>query len=257
MNVRHDDAERRGFELSKWYGDCISESGDVRIAYSARVRYGRLKAGYSSLLNGHTAAHSLRRAVIREDGQTLSWEAPGLSASWIRQDAELQATVFESEAGVVEWRCVIPKGSATMNVVRGLGHAEHLRMTVAPWRLPIRTLRWGRFLTPRTTLIWIDWVGPFATRIVFLNGRRVLAGALDDRGLLLDNEVRISFDRAHVVRQGSLGSTVFAAIPGIRRIAPARMLRVEECKWKSRARMQSPGAPDEEGWCIHEVVNWP
>jgi hypothetical protein len=245
------------FELSKWYGDCISESGDVRIAYSARVRYGHLSFSYSSLLDGETAAHSIRRARIKDEGQTLSWEAPGLSASWMRQDEELRAAVFESEAGTVVWRCVIPKGRAAMNGVRGLGYAEHLRMTIAPWNLPLRTLRWGRFLTPQTTLIWIDWAGPFATRIVFLNGRRVLAETLDDRGLLLDNEVRISFDQAHVVRRGSLGSTVFKAVPGIGRIAPARMFRVDECKWKSRAEMQSPGAPAEAGWCIHEVVNWP
>jgi len=245
------------FELSKWYGDCISEGGDVRIAYCARVRYGHLKAHYSSLLDGEAVSHSLRRARIVDEGQTLFWEAPGLSAIWARQDAELRATVFESEAGAVEWRCVMPKGSACMNGVRGLGYAEHLRMTIAPWKLPIRTLRWGRFLTPKTTLIWIDWQGRFANRIVFLNGRRVLAETLDDGGLLLDNEVRISFDRAHVLRQGSLGSTVFAAIPGIGRIAPARMFRVTECKWKSRARMQAPGGPAEDGWCIHEVVNWP
>src|ERR1035438_5835233 len=130
-------------------------------------------------------------------------------------------------------------------------------MTIAPWKLPIRTLRWGRFLTPHTTLIWIDWQGPFTTRLVFLNGQRVLAETLDDGGLLLDNGVLISLDRAHVVRQGSLGSTVFAAVPGSGRIAPARMFRVEECKWKSRARMQSPGGAAEDGWCIHEAVNWP
>jgi hypothetical protein len=249
------------FELSKWYGDCISERGDVRIAYSARVRYGHLNVSYSSLLDGEAATHSLRRARIGEDGQTLTWAVPGLSAAlratWTRQDAELRATVFESEEGAVVWRCVIPKGSASMNGVRGLGYAEHLRITIAPWKLPIRTLRWGRFLTPNTTLIWIDWQGRFATRIVFLNGQRVLAETLDDGGLLLDNGVRISLDCAHVVRQGSLGSTVFAAVPGLDRIAPARMFLVDECKWKSRARMQAPGGAAEDGWCIHEVVKWP
>jgi hypothetical protein len=245
------------FELSKWYGDCISECGDLRIAYSARVRYGHLKVGYSSLLDGEAASHSLRRARIEDEGQTLSWAAPGLSANWTRQDAELRATVFESKEGAVEWRCAIPKGGASVNEISGLGYAEHVRMTIAPWKLPIRTLRWGRFLTPHTTLIWIDWQGPFTTRLVFLNGQRVLAETLDDGGLLLDNGVLISLDRAHVVRQGSLGSTVFAAVPGIGRIAPARMFRVEECKWKSRARMQSPGGAAEDGWCIHEAVNWP
>ena len=246
-----------GFELSKWYGDCIAECGDMRIAYSAQVRYGHLKVGYASLLDGEGASHSLRRAEIAEEGQTLSWAAPGLSASWTRQDAELRETVFASEAGSVEWRCVIPKGIASMNGVRGLGYAEHLRITIAPWKLPIRTLRWGRFLTSDTTLIWIDWQGQFATRIVFLNGQRVLAETLDDGGLVLDNGVRIALDRACVVRQGSLGSTVFAAVPGINRIAPARMFRVDECKWKSRARMQSPEGQVEEGWCVHEVVTWP
>ena len=245
------------FELSKWYGDCISDSGDARIAYSAQVRYGHLKVGYSSLLDGESASHSLRRAKIADKAPTLSWAAPGVNASWTRQDAELRATVFQSEEGTVEWRCVIPKGSAAMNGVRGLGYAEHLRMTIAPWKLPLRTLRWGPFLTPHTTLIWIDWQGRFATRIVFLNGRRVGAETLDDGGLVLDNGVRISLDRAYVVRRGSLGSTVFAAVPGIGRIAPARMFRVEECKWKSRARMQAPGGAAEGGWCLHEVVNWP
>ena len=245
------------FELSKWYGDCISECGDARIAYCAQVRYGRLKAHYSSLLDGEAVSHSLRPYRLVDEGQTLFWDAPGLSANWARQDAALRATVFESEAGAVEWRCVMPKGCASMNGIRGLGYAEHLRITIAPWKLPIRTLRWGRFLTPNTTLIWIDWQGQFANRIVFLNGRRVIAETLDDGGLLLDNKVRISLDRAHVLRQGSLGSTVFAAIPGIGRIASARMFRVTECKWKSRARMQAPGGPAEDGWCIHEVVNWP
>src|ERR1017187_2798121 len=105
-------AGRLMFELSKWYGDCISESGDLRIAYSARVRYGRLKFGYSSLLDGQTAAPSLPPPAIAEEGRTLSWEAPGLSATWMRQDAELRATVFESEAGAVEWRGVIPKNKS-------------------------------------------------------------------------------------------------------------------------------------------------
>ena len=245
------------FELSKWYGDCISDRGDVRIAYSARVRYGHLKIGYSSLLDGERAAHSLRPYRIADEGQTLSWEGAGLSAVWTRRDVPLRATVFESEHGVVEWCPVMPKADASMNGVRGLGYAEHLRMTIAPWKLPIRTLRWGRFLTPRTTLIWMDWQGAFAARIVFLNGQRVGAEAIDDSGLLLDNKVRIYFDRVHVLRRGDLGSTVFAKVPGIGRIAPARMFRVTECKWKSRARMEVPGLPAEDGWSIHEVVNWP
>src|ERR1035438_3643967 len=87
-----------GFELSKWYGDCIAECGDVRIAYNAQVRYGHLKVSYASLLDGEGASHSLRRGEIAEEGQTLSWVAPGLTASWTRQDAELRATVLDRKS---------------------------------------------------------------------------------------------------------------------------------------------------------------
>ena len=245
------------FELSKWYGDCISDAGDVRIAYSAQVRYGSLKVNYSSLMDGETATHSVRRARIVEEAGGVTWAGPKVHATWARMDEPLAATVFQSGEGAVEWRCIVPKGSAAINEIRGLGYVEHLRMTIAPWKAPIRTLRWGRFVTARTTLIWIDWLGTFETRIVFLNGARVSAVALDDAGLVLDNGTGISLDRAHVMRSGALGSTIFGAVPGLARIAPARMFRVDECKWKSRGRMQYRDGTTDSGWCIHEVVNWP
>jgi len=245
------------FELSKWYGDCISECGEARIAYSADLRYGPVELSYSSLLDGDRAEHFLRSGRVADSERGLCWDGPGVSADWIRQDAPLQATVFESKEGSVVWNCVMPKGRACINGIRGLGYAEHLRITVVPWKLPIRTLRWGRFLTPDTTLIWIDWQGEHTVRIVFLNGERIEAGTIDDGGLILDNGARICFHDAQVVRRGSVGSTVLAAVPGINTIAPARMLLVDECKWKSRARMEAPGQAVREGWCIHEAVTWP
>src|ERR1035441_10455134 len=221
------------FELSKWYGDCISQCGDLRIAYSARVRYGHLKVAYSSLLDGEAASHSLRRARIEDEGQTLSWAAPGLSANWTRQDAELRATVFESAEGAVEWRCAIPKGGASMNEISGLGYAEHVRMTIAPWKLPIRTLRWGRFLTPHTTLIWIDWQGPFTTRLVFLNGQRVLAETLDDGGT-----------RAHCRACARMLSMLWGTLCGA---PPGMTARIAPKPWASRAKLSTAPAPAMRG----------
>jgi hypothetical protein len=92
--------------------------------------------------------------------------------------------------------------------------------------------------------------GLFALASSSLNGRRVVAQALDDSGLLLDNGVRIAFDRV------KYSARKFA--PRMQRSRhqpdrPRRMFLVDECKWKSRASMQFPTGHAEAGWCIHEV----
>ena len=86
---------------------------------------------------------------------------------------------------MVDWHCVLPRGPVSAGAFNGLGYAEHLRLTIPPWRLPIRTLRWGRFLSPRNSLVWIDWQGGFTSRTLFLNGRPAVAVALDDEAIAL------------------------------------------------------------------------
>ena len=55
----------------------------------------------------------------------------------------------------------------------GLGYAECLTVTVPPWQLPIRQLRWGRFVAPDRSLAWIDWQGPFSTSISIIDSRQI------------------------------------------------------------------------------------
>ncbi len=71
--------------------------------------------------------------------------------------------VFASDAGTVEWHCLMPRARVRIGKRSGLRYAEHLNITVAPWKLPIRTLRWGRFATPSDWIVWIDWQGEVRT----------------------------------------------------------------------------------------------
>jgi len=130
-------------------------------------------------------------------------------------------------------------------------------MTIAPWKLPIQTLRWGRFNTQSDWIVWIDWLGEFARRIVYRNGVKAPIRFLDDGEIEFCDGTRLVMDRSLVLRDGQLGATALSMIPGLRDKFPARLLQVNECKWRSRGRLECPGKPVIAGWAIHERVEWP
>ena len=74
-------------------------------------------------------------------------------------------------------------------VLRGLGYAEHLSMTIPPWRLPIDTLRWGRFLSPERSVVWIDWQKEGDGRTwIFVDGTEVRGEASRKKRFSLKGE---------------------------------------------------------------------
>jgi hypothetical protein len=132
-----------------------------------------------------------------------------------------------------------------------------LRLTVAPWKLPIKRLRWGRFVNATDTVVWIDWSGTFVRRDVFWNGRSVDAREIGDTEIVFEDGWVMSLDRGAVLRDGILGATALAVIPNLNRLFPDSILNMRECKWLSRAVLRRAGMPDSVGMAIHEVVEWP
>jgi hypothetical protein len=130
-------------------------------------------------------------------------------------------------------------------------------MTVAPWRLPISSLRWGRIADEEEAIVWIQWLGDFQATIVYASGARVAPVQLDDERVTLADGTTIEFDRRSVLRSGALGTTVGSSVPVLRELTPLRILSTRECKWLSRAVVRRPGRPARERWAIHELVTWP
>jgi hypothetical protein len=128
-------------------------------------------------------------------------------------------------------------------------------MTVAPWRLPIRELRWGRFLTASDALVWIRWRGARPLLLLDHNGRRLSAGEVGDGGVRAAG-CSLGFGATRVLRDGPLGATVLRGVPGLRRRLPAAILGARETKWCSRGELAAPGSPPRAGWAIHEVVRF-
>lgn len=252
------------FSLSKWYLDCISESGEASILYTGTVRWGAFHLNYSSVLESAGAAVTTRHSfqAVREPivaGDSLLWRSEPLQVDgeWKRDSTELHSKLFSSEVGSTEWHCLMPRAHARIGRREGLGYAEHLAMTIAPWRLPLRTLRWGRFTSSSEWVVWIDWRGEYSRALVYRSGWRVRTLSIEDARIDFEDGSQLLMDRSLLIREGPLGSTALSAVPGIRDSVPGRLLQVTECKWRSRALLQRAGGPAIEGWAIHERVEWP
>lgn len=134
-------------------------------------------------------------------------------------------------------------------VFDGMGYAELLEMTVAPWKLPIRELRWGRWLSENSSVTWIDWQGAFPLSLVLEDGIPSEGCVADDGVKMGDRCLRLTTDR--VIRSGTLGATVLGSLGGIGDALPPALARTHEQKWLSRGSLEPQRL---QGWAIHERV---
>lgn len=252
------------FSLSKWYMDCVTETGDVSIAYTGTVNWGRAQLSYSSVLDSTpgrlTANHSTRKSDEPAiNGDSISWRSEPLhvQASWQVLSPGWRDTIFSSHEGSVDWHCLMPCARAQFGGRYGLGYVDHVTMTLPPWKLPIQFLRWGRFTSDGNWAVWVDWQSEYSRRFVYLNGVARAAASMDDGHIRFADGALLEMDRSLIIREGPLGSTVLSGIPGLKKTFPARLLGIHECKWRSRASLRIPERPAVEGWAIHEIVSWP
>ena len=224
---------------------------------------------YTSVLESHPGSprlaakvtSSLRAARVTVGDGAVALDAPGvgLTGEWRARGTPAEETILASPAGEVRWSCLQPRSAVSLHLrgeaLAGDGYLEHLLVTIPPWELPLRELRWGRFHGGDRVAVWIDWRGPHERRVGILDGARVAASASDAEVTLGD--ARLELGERHVLRTGPLGTTALRGIPVLGDRLPARMLAVDETKWLCRGRLSSPGATAVDGWCVHEVVRWP
>ena len=233
------------FRLTKWYGDGVSAEGVCRIGYWAELQWGGFTVKYAAVMEGDGGTRTTVRAGAgpRKEGGGYRWEEPGLGVDW-RWEAAAPGYRAELMEGV-RWDCVMPAARAEVGFA-GDGYLERLELTVAPWRLPMETLRWGRYVGSGDSVVWVEWEGAVAGKVMLRRGEAV--EALGDELVLREEKT---------LRCGALGESVLGAVPGLAARLPVRMLRAEETKWLSRGAVRRDGAVVSEGWAVHEVVRWP
>ncbi len=255
------------FHLSKWYLDCVAENGDAFVGYWGRLAWKGIELAYESVLradqNGVRSRSSIRRDPEPQLGDgRIEWQAPALGATctWEALAPPAREVLLETPKGKVEWSCVQPKARVSGVVegvpIEGLGYAERLDLTLAPWKLPIRELHWGRFLGDGEGLVWVDWRGDHNRQLVLRDARPTSGVRVVEDGLRGD-DFSLSFADKRTLREGPIGRSDLAVIPRLTSLFSERILGRDERKWRSRGRLERRGAPAVEGWAIHEVVRWP
>ncbi len=253
------------FALRKWYLDIVTPSGDAAVVYAGRVSVGVIAAPYFEVLVSQASGAGSRvrrvsgraRVTVADRGIALDATPFGVSGQWTPQRAAISVCLLDDERGRIEWRCQQPGGIASVHLpdgstLEGLGYAEELEMTVAPWALPFDELRWGRFVGARTSVVWIDWRGGLDRRWVFVDGASVDASVVErDRVVWPGGAVEMA--EARVLRSGSVGKTVAGPLAVC---LPKRVRRATETKWMSRGTFRDDRVGSESGWVIHELVRW-
>ena len=252
------------FILTKWYLDCVDDVGNAAILYCAEMRWRGLHLSYSSVvsLNGEVAHSrtSLGRFRVDEKDRRINVEFPRLKVlgEWNADSAPVQQTVYEDSTGYVHWNCIQPRSFARIRIgdreLVGLGYAECLTLTLPPWQLPIRELRWGRFVSAQDSLVWIDWQGAYSASFAFHNESKLDLHGVSESELTAGG-VTLRMKASIPIRMGQLRETVLPGAPALGKIFPNSIFNIEERKWRSRGVLDADDRRA-EGWVIHEVVLW-
>lgn len=258
------------FEIAKWYFDCVTPEGHVFIGYLGHLRWKSLAVHFQSALvhrnrDGTRETFSWRRGTpphIQQNSVQWNSKALRISGAWSALESSVETRIFESQEGNVDWQCVQPRARATVRIgtakgLHGFGYAEHLRLTIPPWRMPLKELRWGRFLSESESVVWIDWRGGYSRRIVLLDGCQVQAEKITDRQVVFEgNEAVLDLDEICVLREGTLAEGALHIPRKLTALLPFQALSIHECKWRSRGVLRRGNAAPSTGWAIHEVVQW-
>ena len=256
------------FRMNKWYLDGISEAGETFIGYSAEVSWKSLGLSYASRLefDGQrapaTATDFFRSRQPQAAGRSLTWTSKRLSCSgtWhtALADALPPLTLYDSSQGKIIWHCLQPLSEMHVQTsdrkFNGLGYVERLEMTMLPWHLPIRELRWGRFLASDVYLVWIEWRGPHPLTLAYVNGTALDDVQIAESGITW-NSGGLELNDQIVLREGPLIHTALAGFPGIQALFPKCILDTDERKWRSRGILSHKGKTH-TGWAVHEIVRF-
>jgi len=162
--------------------------------------------------------------------------------------------------GSIDWDCLVPRARAWLALadgtkVEGLGYVERLDMTIRPWHLPIRELRWGRFLSDNASAVWIEWRGAQPLVLLYINGSEIDRVTVGDHGIAWPGG-RLELEQDLVLRDGQLGSTVLVNVPLATILTPRVVLETRESKRLCRGKLVDGSGRVDQGWAIDEVVHF-
>lgn len=252
--------------LEKDYIDLIDDAGNSFIVYWAILKVAGIPVRYAGLIytnpEGKTLESSRLFVLDRPNAANqLFFNPPKLSFN-VRvepQDESISCDLFTNKNGkVLHWNCHHPKAWVTLQyegrTYSGSGYAETMYMPMAPWKIPLDELRWGRFHAPDNTIIWIEWRGAYAQSKLWLNGVLYTDAIIQDDQICFGaGAYSLHFEAPVQIRKGKL-EKVIERHSWLRLFFKRSILHSQETKYKSVCRFAHNGKTAVRGWSLYETV---
>jgi hypothetical protein len=254
------------FALHKWYLDITDGFGRVFIGYCVHLKWGQAAIrGYQSLWrfpDGQvTSDTKIGRAPEPSSDMAgcLLWRPTGIEAVWQPAAKSIEEKLLETADGEIVWRCSQPKARASITSsainLSGWGYAECIDITIPVWKLPFRTLYWGRCHTDNHYLVWIKWEGRTERSLIWFDGNcsqdLVITG-----NRVAGSQFELELGERMALRKGKIGSTIARPLGGKLEFLPKTVLSLNERKWYCRGVLCASGSRAETGTVIYEKVSW-
>ena len=256
------------FQFTKWYLDGVSTAGQVLVAYWTELRWRGLH------LTWHSVAHTDPSGSLQEQTslvpvappalghRMLTWAAPalGLSLEYQSLAPSYSLLLHATTDGSVLWYCEVPVARVT-GTRRGrppmelTGYAERMEFSLPPWRLPIRELRWGRWIADsgQRGLVWNDWRSEDRPRTwVVLDGNELQDGRVFDDGVAA-RDFSLKLVEPRELRSRVLSELV-DRVPGLSHLLPETIMALRETRWMARGELRQRGGHSVWGTAIFEHV---
>jgi hypothetical protein len=258
----------KSFKLEKLYLDCIDDQGNCFIIYWAKAEFFFIRFGYSGLIFCDADGNTIEKSVFGRTLKPSIGESINFSNKTLKVEATLRRTdntIFSSlykdkNNKILDWNCHHPKAITEISLdgktYKGSGYAETLLTTVKPWNLPIDELRWGRYLSDSTTVIWINWKGKHTLNKIFLNGIEYNDAVFEnDKITFCNGSCQLKFLGVQVIRKNRL-SGIFLKVPLLRMFLKKSILNTLEIKYKAKTEFSKNSVELSTGWSLYEVVIW-
>ena len=255
------------FRLDKWYFDCVSADLAVLIGYAAKLKYGPIDISYGARITKTTDGplsqrQSLSFGRVDEEPDCIRWsnDALRVAGTWIGGRRFESTVLVDGADGSIEWQCLGANSEVSVRVggeaIEGLGYAERISVTIPPWRLPFRELRWGRYIGEdgRDYVVWIDLRGKLRRNWTWINSGTPMDGSVDDTGVRADGG-ELLFEASRPIRRENVARTLLGRFQFLSRLLPRAVRVIQENKRLSSCALTSGGS-ESKGFSIDEVVKW-
>jgi hypothetical protein len=255
------------FTLRKRYLDAVDPAGRCAIAYCTELRWGPLALCWDAVSLHEPGRPAVHRSTWHtpdgagappDERAMASWRSEKLGCrvacqAWYPPFA---SRLLQSEAGTLDWSCDAPGAAVSFEFddrpsVEGEGYAEHVVLAMPPWTLPLRELRWGRWLSgaPRHSIVWVEWRGERPLTLVVEDGA-LQGGAVSDESIRC-GDTTLELTGTETLYSRTLADVLGGAGRVVNRL-PASWRALEDRKTLSRGILG-----DQSGWAIHEMVRFP